>query len=236
MKKTVLLAGCLLLTAVSSHAQYDYMNSVQGRWGLAGNLGYALYAMNDVNTGISEINTPIISLGGVPLEKIAGGLNFNGSVFYGVADYMLMGLEIGGLQAYSENEPFPGASQSFNLAGLEFGVFAKIAVPMEETFLWTIGFSLIAVATSEAEYYAQGAGGTSVTTFKGSTTGFKIAVGGEWFLSPYFGLGADAGYRYAKIDEVTDRDERIRWLNSDGSNMTIDYSGPYAQGGLRVYF
>lgn len=237
MKKSLLLAGALLLFAGSSQAQYDYMNSIAGRWGVAGNAGYALYAMNNVNSDIDNVNNFVTSLGGSSLEKITGGLNVNASVFYGLTDYLLLGMEFGGLNAYTENEAFPGELQSYYVSGLEFGVFGKAVFPVEETFLWTLGLGLIGVTTSDAEYHLAGTGGgTLVQTYKGTAAGVKIMGGGEWFLTPYMAVGAEIGYRYAKIEEVTDRDEIARWVNGDGSNFTIDYSGPYGQGGIRVYF
>lgn len=236
MKKTVLLAGVLLLFAGSSQAQYEYMNSIQNRWGIAGNIGYALYDMNNVNTSIDNANDYVESLGGATLEKITGGLNVNGSVFYGLTDYLLVGLEFGGLQAYTENEPFPGETQAYYVSGLEFGVFGKVAFPVEETFLWTLGLGVIGITTSDAEYHLTTSSGTFVETYKGTAAGVKFMGGGEWFLTPYLALGAEVGYRLAQITEVTDRDETVRWVNSDGSNFIIDYSGLYGQGGLRVYF
>jgi hypothetical protein len=69
----------------------------------------------------------------------------------------------------------------------------------------------------------------------GETLSSKAWFGGEFFLTRNVALGMDAGYRDARIDEIWNA-RGIRVVNADGSNFSLDFSGVFAQGGLRVYF
>ncbi len=237
MRKTlVMLAACWVMAGAAA-AQMEYPNSVAKRVGIYGNLGYAQYVMGDENRWIDDLNAayaPSSALG-----HIASGVLFNLGAEYGLTDNFLVGLEVEGLSAATRGELQPGLSANFSFPATAFGGFVKAALPMGDYFLMNVGAGIYSLSVdSGRETYSSPGYLDIVDTYKGSTVEFKFSVGGDFFITPNFVVGADAGYRLAKVGEL--RNPALagepKWLNPDGSNYTLDYSGPFAQAGIRWFF
>lgn len=80
----------------------------------------------------------------------------------------------------------------------------------------------------------------SIYDAKGRGFGVRAEGGAEFLLSKNIGITAAAGFRMAKIKEVSykDRNNNVTTLYWGSSNreLTLDFSGIFFQGGLRVYF
>jgi len=235
--KRISLPSLLLMFAAgitlpqSALAQMDAMR-LGGKVGVFGNVGYALFGMQDVNDEIDLINDAITLTGGETADKIHGGLNAGGGVMIGVTDYLLVGAEANYLWANTKAKFGSSDEYKLELPGLEVGVFAKLAMPLAEQMLISVGAGL--------EYYWV-MGKSSATgldqDIKGSNLGGKVMVGGEYFLLPEFmSLGVDIGYRFAKITEVKDQEDQVIPKTLGTDNFTVDYSGPFFLGTVRVYF
>jgi len=80
---------------------------------------------------------------------------------------------------------------------------------------------------------------TSVYDIKGKSFGFRVAGGIELVITEGFAIFGEAGYRMAKMDRLVEEDadgneETFEW--SPGRNMTMDFSGIFFGGGVRLYF
>jgi opacity protein-like surface antigen len=259
MKRTftglfMLMAGSLLVVQMAS------ANSIAGKIGLFGNLGYSMYAMDQYNEQV-DLQNEFIELMGLTsdgISKLNGGLTFGGGVMYGLMSNLLVGLEIDYLTAVSKGEgedsgtimgiPYSTIMKMEASAGaLGFGPVIKYAMPIGGTMLLTggIGLDYASVAgsmTMEVTNEMMGITTTIVSEdekVSGSGIGFKILVGGEMFVNPMISVGADLGYRILKITEVKDEDgEVIEVMDADGNveNMELDYSGLIIKGGAKLYF
>ncbi|MCK5218475.1 outer membrane beta-barrel protein [bacterium] len=237
MKKIILT----LLFAVwaipgSAHAYADYVNSVAQRYCAYVNFGYGSYAMNDINDFLDLSNSSFVAFGGTPTPKIVGGLNFMLGAAYGISDYMIAGFEYGGLVAQTENQPLPEVTQGIDIPAVEVGFFLKLALPMQNIFLLTMGAGMYHFSLLDGIYEVEDPATYFSETFSGSTLAYKVMGGGEVFLNENFSLSADIGYRIANISEITDASESVIWTNQDGSNFTIDFSGLFWQAGIKYYF
>jgi hypothetical protein len=84
-------------------------------------------------------------------------------------------------------------------------------------------------------------GGASFSDATGRAFGFRAGLGLEWMFKPMYGLHGSVGYRYAKISEISYEDgsgaERIvYWVEAAQRRLQLDYSGPFVELGLRVYY
>ncbi len=237
MKKIILILLFAIWTIPgSAHAYGDYINSVAQRYCAYGNFGYGMYALNDINNLLDLSNSSLVAAGGTPTPKIAGGWNFTLGASYGISDYSIAGFECGGLTAQTENQPLPGVTQAINIPAGEIGFFLKLALPIQNIFLLTVGAGMYNLSLIDGIYKVEDPVAYFSETFSGSTLAYKIMGGGEVFCSEHFSLSADIGYRIAKINEVTDASENVIWTNPDGSNFTIDFSGLFWQAGIKFYF
>jgi hypothetical protein len=234
--------------AVNNSEGYDTSapNDVAFRIGLFGNLGYSGYAMTDENNYIDELNASSALFGGKSLDHIIGGLTGGIGMTFGFSDFFQLGLEYEGLSAQTEGPLAPSGNYSnanyvithdtTTIPASESGCFIKFLAPIEDRWLLSFGLGLYSLwIDSDTEKRTFADGSSDSYTFNGSTVATKIWVGGEYFFTRHLSLGLDAGYRFARIDEITDQYGTTVY-NGDGSNFTLDYSGPFSRATLQFYF
>ncbi len=259
MKRTftglfMLMAGSLLVVQMAS------ANSIAGKLGLFGNLGYSMYAMEQANEQVdlqNEFYGLLYGLEDDAIGKITGGLTIDGGIMYGLLPNLLIGLELGYLTASSTTEvemsdTFMGLPMSISIKtessapALTVGPIVKCAMPIGGKLLLTggLGLDYASVAgkvkmDATSEFMGITTTITDEETASGSGIGFKILVGGEMFVTPMVSVGADLGYRILKITELKDGDgDVIEVADADGNveNMEIEYSGLIIKGGVKLYF
>jgi hypothetical protein len=223
---------------VSSGTPNDiaYRNDMAYRIGVFGTLGYSGYTLNDENQYINQLNSASLSGGGNTLNLINGGITGGLGMTFGFSDFFQLGFEYEGLTAGTTGTLLPGESVAISLPASEFGGFLKFTMPLENRWLLSFGLGLYTLRiNNDTEKYTFPDGTSASNTFNGATAATKFWVGTEYFFTRHLSVGADAGYRFARIDNVTDANG-ITWFNPDGSNLTMDYSGPFARAGLHFYF
>lgn len=221
-------------------------NDMAYRVGVFGTLGYSGYAMGDENQYIDQqLNSVSTLAGGKTIDHINGGLTGGLGMTFGLSEFWQIGFEYEGLGAGTSgtlappsnaNPPLP-ASATISLPASEFGGFLKIIMPVENRWLFSFGVGLynLWIDDTDTEKYTFTDGSSGSNTFYGSNLASKFWVGGEYFFTHHLSLGVDAGYRFARINYITDQNG-VHLLNNDGSNFTLDYSGPFTRAGLHFYF
>jgi len=229
---SVALLGLVAWAGTGRAQTYDYLNSVAQRFSVFGNAGFNAFTMEDENQSLEDFNRVF----GTRIDTIHNGLGLDFGFQYGASDFFLVGAEYGVLYAHSKSDLGFGATYEINLPVQEWGGFVKFALPVEDAVLLTLGVGLYSLWISHGRETLSEENFESVTSeFRGTALACKLFGGAEVFLGPHFALGADLGYRIAKIREVED-ETGIRWINPDGTNFTLDYSGFFARGGLKYYF
>jgi len=212
------------------------LNDMVYRISVFGTLGYSGYALGDENQYINELNSASASTGGKSLNLINGGLTGGLGMAFGLSDFFQLGFEYEGLSAGTSGSLVPGENVTVSLPASEFGGFLKFTLPLETRWLLSFGLGLYDLRVDNGtEKYTFPDGTAASNTFYGSTAATKLWFGGEYFFIRHLSLGADAGYRFARITNVTD-ENGVAWFNSDGSQLTLDYSGPFARVGLHFIF
>jgi hypothetical protein len=211
-------------------------NDVTFRVGLFGDLGYSTYALGDENQYIDQLNADSSRSGGKSINHITGGLTGGLGMTFGMAEFCQIGFEYEGLGAYTNGTLVLGESVTISLPASEFGGFLKLVAPVEDRWLLSFGLGLYNLwIDNDTEKFTLPDGTATSNTFYGSGLATKLWMGGEFFLTHHLSLGVDAGYRFARINDVTDQNG-VAWFNSDGSKLTMDYSGPFARTALQFYF
>jgi len=253
--RAVMVLALGLGLGVVALAEGESPNSMQGKIGLFGNLGYDTYVMTDWNDAIDN-NINHADFGSLhyrgDLSKITGGLTLGGGAQYGILDYLIVGAEVELLTAITSgtvswtNSYYTSdhGSEKYDVSipALAAGVFVKGALPLGERFLLTGGLGIESLMLNGKAKITDSTNSNPDQTidYTGTGVGGKILVGGEYFFNHWFSLGVDAGYRMAKINKMHYKYENYNVegdaLKDDGSNMTVDYSGLILQGGVRFYF
>jgi|GEM_PF-4871131 len=248
--KTRWIAGLLVLAMGMSAGIADahWRKTRDGRWvvdhpnhlglhlGIYGNAGMGAFAMHDENQYLQDFNADSRSLGGNSIRLLDSGPTWNVGVLYGIHNRVAVGLEYEALYAETHGTPLPGESFAIHLPASSFGAFAKALAPVGRRLLFSAGVGVYSLWLDQAyERYSRDTGTSTTWSYYGRTTAVKAWLGMEFFFLPTVSLGVDGGYRSARIGLVTDEEGRT-WRNPDGSNFTVDYSGPFAQAGVRAYF
>lgn len=100
----------------------------------------------------------------------------------------------------------------------------------------------------EASQSAVASYGAGVYGAHGSTFGFTGGLGAELFLSHAFSLKLAGGFRWAPVSRFkyfhdegdVKKGEIVYWVNPDGTSTNntfeVDFSGAFAEIGIRIYF
>jgi hypothetical protein len=232
MKKAALVVGMALIWTGTCWAQEGVWNSLDHRYGLYGCLGYAAYTMKDANAEIDRTNQFFSS----NLGKITGGLDLGLGLVYGFSDFIQVGAEIGTVTGGTKGNPVPDTTVEWNVPAYEAGLFVSLTAPLEDTFLLSLGAGIYSLSVDTASYVTDDPYfGHRSSDLRGTGLGYKFTGGAQVFLGEHLALGAELGYRLAKITELTDGGS-VKWLNADGTNFTLDYSGVFGRGGVYWYF
>lgn len=214
------------VAGLSSMLMADNATEVGGKFGLHGNVGYALYAMEELN---GELAGPGITV------DINSGLVLNGGVHYAVTDELLIGVDAGSLQASHayEWEAFASYKNTYDLPATEFGAWIKYLMPLSDRLLVNLGAGAGLLNMSGTLDYQFNENEPLTTEISGSGLAFKLLAGSQFFIAPAIALNLDLGYRLAKLTEVSiDSTESLEAPDL----VAVDYSGVFAQLGLALYF
>ena len=212
-----------------------------GRWLVFGDAGDSAYAMTDVNAALGVRNQLMSGLGQAMAPLVAGGLTYGGGAGYWVTDYFQAGAEAESLRVGSVSGN-SAIGLDWNFPAVELGGFVRFGGFAWNRLLITggIGVYYIGLVQAAVAFYNNGFGAPDEHyAYSGSAVGVKIMAGADYFLSDTLALGLDVGYRVADIQQVLASGEGLDQalvVNDDGSRFSIDYSGVYLRGGVKLYF
>jgi hypothetical protein len=181
--------------------------------------------------------------GGSSLAHINRGFTGGLGMTFGLGEFCQIGFEYEGLGAQTSgalspaSNPYGDATNAtISLPASEFGGFVKLIIPVENRWLFSFGAGLYNLwLDNDSEKYSFADGSGASNTFYGSTLASKLWFGGEFFFTRHLSLGLDAGYRFARVTDITD-ENGVPFYNADGSRFTLDYSGPFGRAGVHFYF
>ncbi|MBE0566148.1 MAG: hypothetical protein IH621_09340 [Krumholzibacteria bacterium] len=216
----IALAGAALACALPAAAE-PYPD--RSAWLLGLELGWAKFAMDDVNDAIGAINQ---EYGEDILSDINGGVEFSAFVGRRFSPAITAGLKFTRLDG-STDHPDPTGALEINTGANVWGGYVHYVPPVDAGMAWGAGLDLGVVSTTGEINLAIPAEGVETGDFGGSAP----AAAGYLILdfpgTRTVSFQGHVGYRYAKIDDVT--------LAGGPSDAVLDHSGFFARAGFRLH-
>jgi hypothetical protein len=206
------------------------MSSAAVRPWLAGDIGASTYSMEDVNETVGQINA-FLAGSGLSMDEVNNGLNYGLAFGLDFSNGFSAGV---GYDMLTGNSKVSDASGSIEydlpsnlLRG--FGRYAFQSTGKAKGFLEA---SLGRVSSSASATLSVVGDPPEKDDFEGSAVAFEGGGGMSYWFSPQFAFTGSAGYRRAKIEDITvDGDPAY---NASGDNYSIDYSGVFMRLGVTV--
>jgi len=188
MKKLIVLA--CLATTVSMTAGTAMADSIKGRLGVTGKVGFINPADNNAEFYDNRTDTGVIAGGGL---------------IYGLDDHIALELDLTGAA-------FGSDTGDFNVADISFGGQYRFALQQRQ-FVPYIGAGLDIIAT---DYDANNGAGSDVDT----TIGVHVKGGLDFFLQRNLALTAEAKLVVAPDADITDSGSGAHYGNFDPTSLS----------------
>jgi hypothetical protein len=196
---------------------------------LAGHGSYATYSMSDVNSDIGSLNAQLEG-SGLEMDEIHGALGFGLAFGLELPNRFSVGIGYDRLPASTDVGDASGSIE-YEFPANAFRAFGVYSFSGPGAMSAQLGGSLGVVQ----EAGTIGVTVTDVGSYRGNIHGtgglLELFVGGDWWTAPQFALTGSAGYRYAKIGELTLGGETIYLPN--GEKESVDYSGVVVRLGIK---
>lgn len=199
----------------------------------SGAIGGSTYDMTDVNDEIGVINGFINGTGLQPMDEITKGLNFGLAFGLDVGSGFAVGVGYDRLNGQSDIGDASGSIEYDLPANLvrAFGRYSFESAGRASGFLEA---SLGSVSSAGTISIAITGVGSVTGDVEGSGLAFEGAGGVSLWATPQFAVTGAAGYRFAKVGNVTVDGTRVYAPN--GSDYSLDYSGLFVRTGITVAF
>ena len=224
MRKTILIltvAG--MMVPLAAHALNEQV------W-LTINGGAGTYVMSDLNAEIDAVNAANAGTGW-SYARVERGRLFGLAMGFETAGSWNFGLGVDRLDAKTRASDASGALE-YRFGANNWRLFGEYALqPVgNSTFFVGAGVGII----QENGKVIESAAGYPPAEYKlgGSDLSYEGYIGGNLWLTPQIGVIATAGYRYAKVKEVTF--DGGPFIMSNGESMSLDFSGPSARVGIKL--
>lgn len=221
MRKTILIltvAG--MMVPLAAHALNEQV------W-LALSGGGGTYVMSNLNAELDALNADY----GLNFAHVERGRSFGLAMGFETAGQWNIGVGVDRLGASTKGTDAIGTID-FRFHANNWRLFAEYALqPVgSSTFFVGAGVGII----QENGKLIESAPGTAPVEYKlgGSDPSYEGYIGGNWWLTPQVGVTATAGYRYARVKEVTH--DGYPLIMSNGEVMSLDFSGPSARVGIKI--
>lgn len=216
----VALAGAALACATPAAAE-PYPD--RSPWIIGLELGWARFALDDVNDAIDAINR---EYGEDILGDINGGVEFSAYVGRRFSPTITAGLKFTRLDG-STDYPDPTGAFEINAGANVWGGYVHYVPPVDGGMAWGAGLDLGVISTTGEINLAIPAAGVETGGFGGSAP----AAAGYLILdfpgTRTVSFQGHVGYRYAQIDDVT--------LAGGASDAELDHSGFFVRAGFRLH-
>ncbi|MEW6515651.1 MAG: hypothetical protein AB1439_01925 [candidate division FCPU426 bacterium] len=225
-----------------------------GRFMLSLHPGLGFFSMDDLNRALAVRHSVLLPLPTTPsVPSMSWGLDLGTGLQYGICDYLLAGLDLSYLTTDTSvklgaGAPFPPQDQYYILRvpALELSGVVRAAWPVNHLLVLSAGAGWSFISLTNASEAMESRGTLTGTVyssqgipFRGQGWGMKAMAGVEFWVWEWFSLGLEAGYRWAKIESILAKDlqgAEITPQTPGGSDLSIDYSGPFVRYQFNFYF
>ena len=238
-----LLTGVMLsLFVVAGFAQaQDYSvfsrkrPQLDRRYGLQFIGGDGQYAMDDVNAYVTD-NQPVGNS-----TNVSGAVSWGFAMLYRTQKHFRWTIGYTALgQDKTEAAWTDSNGDQLNeqtVSGNEYYVMGSYMLTFGDRFHLALGAGPELVS---GRLDRRSTSTTSVYNAHGRSLGGRAGVAAEFMFTKNFGLHLMGGYRAAKVSNLIYKDRSgtdtdLYWGNSN-RKMTLDFSGVFLEGGIRVYF
>lgn len=224
MRKTILILTLGGMTIpLAAHALNEQV------W-LVLNGGGGTYVMSDLNAEIDAVNAANAGTGW-SYPRVERGRSFGLAMGFETAGQWNFGVGVDRLDASTRASDASGALE-YRFGANNWRLFGEYALqPVgSSTFFVGVGVGII----QENGKVIESASGSAPLEYKlgGSDPSYEGYIGGNLWFTPQFGVTATAGYRYARVKEVTI--DGYPFIMSNGEAMSLDFSGPSARIGIKL--
>ena len=189
-----------------------------------------MYAMEDVNDDIGEINLALAG-SGLEMDEVSKGMSFGLAFGLDLGSGFSIGLGYDRLMARSEVGD-PTGSIEYDLPGNLLRGFGRYSFSGTGKTRGFLEASLGRVTSDGTVNLAATGYPTDTSNLDGSGFAFEGAGGFSYWTSPQIALVGTVGYRYASVHDVEVDGSPI--YNQSGDPYSIDYSGAFVRFGLTV--
>lgn len=224
MKKLItLLLGIVMIMALSH-------KKVLGEIEISPWVGFTTVAMGDVNDLFKEMSESLPA--GDKIEEIGSGLTLGVDLMFEVDEGIKIGPRIGYILPSKSKNDIEGIK--FNIATslipIQFG--GKYSTELQEGLNFT-GGAFVGIGLGKFVSEMKIPGETIEFPYSGSGLVFDLSAGIDYALAENIAIGANLGYRLAKIAEMTaDKDVEVDDLkkgdkikDDNDKAVEIDFSG-----------
>jgi hypothetical protein len=217
-RKTIAALGALaIIVAADSPAQPFPLG-----FSAVGGLGVGYYSMSELNRHIGSKGQDL----GISFDELSSGVNFRIEGRVWVLDRAAV---TGGYEYYWGEASSEGSSSSLNYRTPADVYTLGAIVPLvriEKGFDLCLGVNLC-MAKAVFEMKEENDSARKIPSFKGDDSGYEAyAEIHTKFFNP-IELGFQLGYRGLKISSLTSTRTGLEGTFSDGSKISIDYSGVF---------
>jgi hypothetical protein len=217
-----LVAALLMQTPSSVFAETSYGIYAYG--------GYSLYAMDDMNDNLD--NAAFLGPAGTSADPMDDGWSFGAGYRMWPNARSYVEIDFGYLHAGTNGSGTPPGSAPYGELDAS-GVALTASYAM---LPWLVGRTRFGFAAGGGYYFTSGtttASPSGATDIEGGGPGVHASFVVDRRLGTKFHVDGAIGYRHARTTKARVLGNDV--LNDDGSNTTIDWSGPFLRLGLAFY-
>jgi opacity protein-like surface antigen len=200
------------------------------------NIGSNAYGFSDYNVANPPSNYIAIHAG----EYVKKGVGYGGSIVFRPDPIFQIGLDMeylslkhNGTGYIQEGINKLNGAMDYTLPAVWIGPSAYFVISPVERLKIRLGggAGYFTMTSGDLTFTPEGASKVENLALSGSTFGFKVGGGVDFFFTPHYSLGVDVAYRVAKVTTVhgNPTDAKLGDFDPlekpDGSNWPFDYSG-----------
>lgn len=225
---SLLVVGLVVLVAAPSSTAKD----MKGKFGIGGNIGYAMMDIEGVNDYFDywEEWTRLNAWTTTSKDylNLKGSMTYLGEVKYGVASSLLLTGSGGLLSSKGKvtmTHPAPAdMAIDVKVSATFFGAGALYVLPLgaENVNVYLGGGADYYTVKYEEDWVIIG---TIERRAEGSKIGTRLAGGVEFFLTNDIAIGGNIVYRIAKLEEIETKKDDFLW-SAEGDPLTVHTGDP----------
>lgn len=243
------VVGFVVLALGSCAAAMD----MKGKFGIGGNIGYAMMDIKGVNDWFDfhDENAELLGWTTDSIDYLKGGMSYLGEVKYGISSSVLLTASGGLLSSKGKYAATGPTDLTFDdkVSATFFGAGALFVLPVgAESVNLYFGAGADYYMVKYEEDFAEN-GTANERRAEGTKMGFNLRGGVEFFLTPDIAIGGHVVYRIAKLAEIETKKDDWGWsaegdplevftepIWSGLEKLEIDLGGTNAYATICLYF